>query len=340
MGTRAAGEALLAVREQEPESEAGALALAAARSLQAQGIRLDIPEEPATPIAEQDLGLRVRQIFETLPDGVGTRQLTLRMQDRYGVWYSLAGVWNDLAGLKEGLFSPSSRREWEQMQQLYQSGAVRFVEISPGYARHQLARAFALNEETGLQLPEEATRLRAWLDEGEPQAPRDPITLLDPIPDEARRGMARLIGDVLEQAGLQSWAFEPADIVDLHDEWRDAVGGHEHHAHDASGACVHEVPTELLARAAEKGIDAGLRAVLGERMKEVAIKFDLLGNRHEAVVAAAAAWQVEQEDATGEIPFFRILADRALNMLDEILEEGKDPEELRYDPMAPPPDAD
>ncbi|HEU4753925.1 MAG TPA: hypothetical protein VFU47_12525, partial [Armatimonadota bacterium] len=101
VGTRAAGDVLVEAYAAHPEGERAVLAWQGVQALQARGINVSVPEPDGVQRTVVP-AFNVREVFASLPDGVGSRSVYARAQDRYGVWQTVAVVWNDRAGVKDG----------------------------------------------------------------------------------------------------------------------------------------------------------------------------------------------------------------------------------------------
>src|SRR5688572_26720054 len=99
LGTRAAGEVLVEAFAAHPEGKRARLAWQGVEALRARGINVAVPEPGGVrAVAPQ---FQLREVWETVSDGVGSREMIARVQDRYGVWHSVVLIWNDRAGIKD-----------------------------------------------------------------------------------------------------------------------------------------------------------------------------------------------------------------------------------------------
>src|SRR5687767_3684577 len=149
LGSRAAAEALAEAWALHPDGERARLAWEGVQALQARGIQVSVPEPGG--MAKPPARLRIRELWETFPDGVGTRETVVRAQDHYGTWQALFACWNDRAGVKDTFLRPCSRREWEELRAEH-IGGLTLVPVTLEYAQWQIARARTINAESGFPL--------------------------------------------------------------------------------------------------------------------------------------------------------------------------------------------
>jgi hypothetical protein len=328
LGSRAAGDALARVYAGvEPSSPRGAAAWQGIRALQARGVAVRVrpPEELPSP---RELGrAELREVRESIADGVGTRSVFARLQDRYGVWQTVGVVWNERAGVKTGFRAPIGRNEWERIVELNEQEATRLVPVDPDYARWSVERAARLNEATGVPLD---SHLEAWHEELGPApagyVPPEGLAVLDGIPDEQRIALAARSSELKSLPDFRSWAVEPADVAPFRERLKAAAGAEgEPSARYA----------EVLAEAAGTVVSGELAELLRERLAETALKLHWLGDEDAARLAAAASWALAQGRHPGEVTLMGALVEQGITLLEDLLADGEDPEEWRYDPMQP-----
>ncbi len=329
LGTRAAGEALVQAYQAYPQGERAQLAWDGVQALRARGINVDVPAPEDRPARAPSFS--IRETLESMSDGVGSFSTYVRGQDPYGVWHTIAVVWNDRAGVKQSFIRAIGRHEWERfMAQGEQEGVV--VPRVPGdYVRWHITHARALNEKTGLVLNEDD--LAAW-DRfvGPPPdgyTPPDPLPAVAALEPDAREELTAAAADLLGVPGLQGWAVEPADVRVVWDDWT-ALDEQESSLSDEEFEARED---EILGRAAAAAVTPELREAFRDRLVDVARKQEWLGDPDARDVAAAIALQIAGDTPVEQIPFFRELARRGLEMLEEMLENDEDPEAFRFDPM-------
>lgn len=325
LGTRAAGDALVEAYAAHPEGERARLAWQGVEALRARGINVAVPEPGGVRVAVPQF--QVREYWESVPDGVGSREMIARAQDRYGVWHSIVVIWNDRAGVKQGLIGPLSQKEWREMMQDHAREEIQLAQVPPDFARWQIARARLLNEKTGFPLEKSLENWDAIV--GPPpadyEAP-DPLADLRSKSPEELKHLQGHLGCLFHMPSFKGWAIEPADCKNWWEAWN---------ALDESKSEEEQIAEvdALLAEVANHAIDPETVALYRERMIDCARKLRWLRHDHEADIAAAVALELESLERPGDHTLFRYLAGNGLEMLGEILEEGGDPEKLRYDPM-------
>jgi hypothetical protein len=303
------------------------------QALQARGIKVSVPEpEGARP---QTATYQIREIRESFPDGVGSLETLSRLQDRYGVWYTIAVVWNDRAGVKDGFLTPISRPHWEQMRRNQEEQGVDLISIPEDYARWQVARARSINAVSGFPLED---HLEPWDELFGPPAddysPPDPTVAVRELPVEEQQRLADEIEPLMAEGIFNTWAFEPADVRPFYEEYRplaDVV-----YAAGPDGepdAETYAQFKQVLSKAGAAVTTPEMNVLLRERLLDVSRKLQWAGRADDALVAAAVAVQLSQTDDPGSTTFYQELVANGFELLEEILQDGEDPEELRYDPM-------
>jgi hypothetical protein len=332
--TRAAGEILAEAYAAHPEGERGNVARVSVDALQARGIKISIPEtdtgaRPAVP------KYQIREILESLPDAVGGCETLVRLQDRYGVWSTVAVIWNDRAGVKNGFITPFSRPHWEEMVRTQRAQGVELIPVPEDYARWHVRVARDLNAKTGLELGD---HLEGWDSLfGEPAdgyTPPDPTAPVRELPEEEQRRLAAEIEVLMADGLLSSWAFEPADCLPFQERYKELA------------AQVYAVPEDqqqegpaytefqnLLSETARSILTPEMDAMFRERLRDAARKFEWQGNERNARILAAVVLELESLEDPAESQFYRELAANGFELLQEIQDDGEDPEALRYDPM-------
>lgn len=329
LGTRAAGEALAEAYAAYPEGDRGRAAWTGVQALQARGINIEVPEPEGARAATA--AFQLREVWESLPDAVGSRQTFARIQDRYGVWQVVAVVSNDRAGLKDAFVAPLGANEWRKRVEQWRGAGIMMDQVPHDYARWRVEQMRQLNAQTGLDVPEP---LAAWDEFVGP--PSESYELPDPTQRvrtksaEEKEELQGHMGCLMHAPAFQAWAIEPADVQPWREEWLKI--GDEHDPMDEEGAQALE---ELAGRIVPEVISAEVIALYRDRLLDCARKLDWWGLTHEADVAASVVVALDEGTPAGKIGFFHELVLTGLQFLDEIIADNEDPEKLRYDPMAP-----
>lgn len=325
LGSRAAGDALVEAYAAHPEGERARLAWQGVEALRGRGINVAVPEPGGVRVAVPQF--QVREYWESVSDGVGTREMIARAQDRYGVWHSVVVIWNDRAGVKDGLMGPLSQKDWREMMQDHAREEIQVAQVPPDFARWQVGRVRLLNEKTGFPLEEKLQNWDAIVGPPAPDyEPPDPLADLRGRSPEELKHLQGHLGCLFHMPAFKTWAIEPADCKGWWEAWNEL---------DESKPEAEQVAEAdaLLAQVANHAISAETVALYRERMIDTSRKLRWLRHDHEADIAAAVALELENVEQPGDHTLFRYLAGNGLEMLGEILEAGDDPEKLRYDPM-------
>lgn len=331
LGTRAAGEALAEAYGQFKDGERGRLAWEGVRALQALGIAVRVEGPENTPTEPTH---RLRETWETFPDGVGSRTVYARMQDRYGVWQTTGLIWNDRAGVKDSFRAPISRQEWDEMKLYSAREGVVLAPVPPDYSRAQVAHAITLNEQSGLAL---GTHVEVWNElvgppTAEYQSP-DPLAEVAALSADEREALLDDSDLLLARPEFQSWGVEPADVQPWFEAWTKLDADLDEETLDEEAYA--EQAEKLLAELANKIIDTTWVTLFRDRLAESALKLQWTGELQSAKLAAAVAVALGEGAEPGSLVFFRGLGDRSLEMLSDMVTEGEDPEKWRFDPLAP-----
>lgn len=333
LASRAAGDVLAEAYTAYPDGDRGKTAWQGVQALQARGIKVSVPEPDG--VRQQTPTYQLREIRESFLDGVGSSEVLMRLQDRYGVWYTCAVVWNDQAGVKDGFLTPFSRPHWEQMRRTQEQQGVDLISVPEDYARWHVVQARAINEVSGYPLTD---HLEAW-DElfgppSEGYSPPDPTATIRELPAEEQTRLADDIERLMTEGIFNTWAFEPADVQPFYERYRPladqvySVGPDEEPDPETYAAFK-----TLLSEAARAVTTPEMDARFRERLLDVARKLEWQGRAEDARVAAAVALQIEQSGDPAGTTFYQELVANGFELLEEILQDGEDPEALRYDPM-------
>lgn len=330
LGTRAAGEILAEAFHAYPEGERAKAAWQGVEALKAQGINVTVPEPAGARVIVPKY--RVRETWETWPDGVGNRETVARLQDRYGVWHALMVLWNDQAGVKDGLLQPFSRADWEELVNDELSNTV-FTQVPLEYVQWSIARARELNGVTGFPLDEHLAEWDEYV--GAPPAeyaPPDPLEAVRSLPPDQLTELRQALPDVLQGEGFGAWAVEPADVRPWFEEWQKIA---EEEPEDQD---------ELLAkldglgqRVAAEIVTPEMVTLFRHRLVDIARKCAWDDTAEDGEVLSAAALDLDTNPDAHSSPLFRELVINSMEMLDLMVEDGVDPEAERFDPMQPVP---
>jgi hypothetical protein len=328
-GTRAAADVLAEVQAAvsgEPRQQA---VRDAAKAFRARSIQVSVSEPEAPRSARPRL--IVREAAVSMPDGVGSRSVAVRLQDVHGVWHALLVIWNDRAGVKDGFLRPLSRKEWEDLQARPDvSRGPRYLSCEPDYVRWMIQRARELNAVTGFPL---GMSLVDWDELVGPVS----TDYIPPDPCAAQRSDPELHGRSLEQGArlydeleLRSWFLEAADCVNWAERWLVLQLAHRNRSTPEDSE---KKIRELVALAVDDRVDQEHAKLYRERMTELARGWEWLGRPRPAGLAAAVALALEQGIRPAEIPFFPALMERTLFAVSEMLRSGQDIERTRYRPL-------
>jgi hypothetical protein len=327
--SRAAGDVLVEAFAAYPDGDRARLAWEGVQALQAQGINVSVPEPDG--VRRVVPAFELREMWETAADGVGSRSAHARGQDRYGVWQTVMVVWNDRAGVKDGFVAAISRREWEEVLKEERGQGIVVLQVPPDYTRWQIARARALNARSGFPLED---HLEAW-DQfvgpaPEEYQPPDPLEAVRKLSAEERAELAEATEELWDIPALQNWSLEPADCRPWLEEWTAVM--------DDESLSDEEFELRmdaLLRRAVRELVTSDTAALYRERLLDTSRKLTWLKQEAEAGLVAAVALAIEEAPGPEHARFFRDLADNGLSMLQEMVEDGEDPDRWRYDPLRP-----
>jgi len=311
-----------------PEGERARIAWEGVQALQALGINVSVPQPDG--VRRTVPLFQLRETWEAVPDGVGSRATYARGQDRYGVWLSIALEWNDQAGVKDGFTRPFSRQEWQEFHRHNTDEGIVLVQVPPDYARWQIDYARRINQKSGFPLED---HLEDW-DElvgppPEDYQPPDPLSRLRALPPERLAELEESVDVLFEHPPFEAWGLEPADLQPWFAEWQQLMN--------------EEIPDDvfsgrreaLLRGIVREKVTPAMAELYHDRLLDAARKFESLDWQDQRDLAATVVLQMETGLEPPEIPFFQELAENGLSMLEEMLEGGEDPEGLRYDPMRP-----
>jgi hypothetical protein len=311
LGTRAAGDVLAEVYQAHPEAERGRRVQDAARSLQALGIRVAVPEPERAPLAPH---YTLRSTHITTVDSVGSCSVVARLQDDYGVWHAIFVLCNDEQGIMDGFLRPFSNHEWTERLERGEDRRAAPVECPSDYARWMVARRRDRSAEVGTSLKE---YLREWdTYVGPPPAdytPPDPVESFRALPDEERLNAANEAASLFGEREVETWFLDAAEPDPWLRRWQEAQlrlsGNEENEAHTTA-------LYDVLQKAAEEWIPETDRARWNERLVHLSRYYTWRGERTHARRAASVAEALAIGKQYAEIPFFVELVQRTLYVAD------------------------
>jgi hypothetical protein len=219
-----------------------------------------------------------------------------------------------------------SQKEWRAMLEDHAREEIQIAELPPDFARWQIGRVRLLNERSGFPLKDMSNWDTIIGPAPEGYQPPDPLAAVQALPADELKHLQEHLGCLFHMPAFKTWGSEPADVKPWWDEWNalDEDKPEEEQIAEADA---------LLARIANELITPETVALYRERLLDTAIKLRFLRHEHEADIAAAVVLQIQDVKKPGDYTVFRYLAGNSLEMLSDLLENGEDPEKLRYDPM-------
>ncbi len=259
------------------------------------------PPPPAAP-AEPPL-----QAYATALDGHGERAVWLpRNLPGKGIEIAQAVV-SDERGLLELQVGLLGRKEWRAfVKGLLERGAEMGVgEIDRGEAHALIASARARNEVTGQRVPEGAD---LWLGPLGPAPPLpEPAARLPALSAEAERAALEASGALHELPLLRSWLADEETLRRVAARL-DEIEVSPLYLDERQRA---EQLVRTVADAVDAYFDPARRALLSTRLLSVAEHLERRGDPASARAAAAAARALAAGTPAREIPFARLLIEKA-----------------------------
>jgi hypothetical protein len=274
--------------------------------MKSRGVSVPEPPRPPAPApaAPQDAPLAS---YATAVDGQGERAVWMaRAIPGKGVEIAQA-VLSDERGLLELQLGVLGRKEWRALAKgLVEKGAAMGVsEIDRGRAAALLAAARALNDRSGQRVPERAD---LWLAQLGPVPPLpDPAAAFPPLPPEEERDALAASGKLHDLALLKPWLADEAFLREVAAKL-DEILVSPLYVDEAQRAAQ---LARAVSDAVERYFDAGRRAILSSRLLSVAEHLLHRGEPAHAAAAAAAARALAGVTPAAEIPFARLLVEKA-----------------------------
>jgi hypothetical protein len=303
----AAGRAdLLAALAGHPGKEVVKEAKRGLHLLRTRGV--SVPELPAPPApapapapAEPPL-----PAFASAPDGRGERAVWMaRNVPGKGIEICQAVI-SDERGLVEAHVGLLGRKEWRAFAgSLVERGAAMAVAEVPAARAHALvADARALNETTGERVPEGAD---LWLARLGPLARAEPEPEPGPLPPGEEAEALLASADLHQLPLLRGWLADEAHLRATAARL-DEVAASPLYLDERQRA---EQAARVVAEAVESWLDPGRRALLARRLHAVARHLLDRNQPGHARAAAAAARALAAGTPGREIPFARLLLEKA-----------------------------
>lgn len=329
-GTRAAGDVLVEAYQAHPGGERARIARQGALALQARGIHVAVPEEdePEAP------RLVLRETLVSAPDGVGSRSVAARLQDAYGVWYTILVLWNDQVGIKDGFMRPVSRQEWAERMERVAGRGLSWTPCPTDFARWQIAQAREINARSDYPLKDYLHDWDQWV--GPPPEgyrPPDPAEALRSVGEEERSGLLTHSQDLFEVPDARRWFLEAADLKEWSHRWLELQT--RFRLRGETEALKQEILT-LIQGAADSVIDEEQQRLYRERLVDLSRVLEWRqpapGTAQAARHAAAAAAAIDEGMPPRDHAFFIALVQRSLTVAESMIRSGEDPERSRYRP--------
>lgn len=311
LGTRAAGDVLTEVYQAHPETERGRRVQEAARSLQAVGIRVAVPEPDRTPAVPH---YTLRSTHITSVDSVGSCSVVARLQDDYGVWHAVFVLCNDEEGILDGFIRPFSNHEWTERLERGDDRRAAPVECPREYACWMVAQRRALNTKSGKPLKE---YLREWetLVGAAPEGYAPPALLpsFRELPEADQLGALNEAASLFKEREVETWFLDATSPEPWLRRWLEA----QRRISNAKEQDAHaDELYAVLQRAAEEWIPETDRVRWRERLEHLSRYYTWRGERAQARHAAAVTDALEKGTPYAEIPFFVELVQRTLYVAD------------------------
>jgi hypothetical protein len=275
--------------------------------LKSRGVAVPEPPRPAPPPAPAAPQEAPLASYATAVDGHGERAVWIpRAVPGKGVEIAQA-VLSDERGILELQIGVVGRKEWRALAKgLVEKGAAMGVsEIERGLAAALVLAARTLNDRSGQRVPERAD---LWLAQLGPAAPLpDPAAAFPPLaPDEERDALAAS-GELHDLPLLAPWLADEMFLREVATRL-DEIAVSPLYVDEAQRAAQ---MARTVSDAVDRYFDAGRRATLSARLLSVAEHLLAHGDPAHARAAAAAARALARETPAGEIPFARLLVEKA-----------------------------
>jgi hypothetical protein len=317
-GTRAAADVLVEVHDKKADTDRAQLAAAGAAALQAMGISIAIGGEAQVEAAPR---LTLRETLVSAPDGVGSRSVTARLQDQYGVWHSIFVLWNDQAGIRDGFLRQMSRAEWAERQERAEERGLGWVPCPTDYARWQVAQGVAVSAALGEDVESHVVDFHrevglAAADYTPPTPWEDPAAL----PEDEYQALLNGAGCLIGHTEAGRWFLEAADCEG---EARrlGALWGADHFE-----AALDPVLRDAVAALMTPPVLDTYRSRLEDLARVCAWRAD----PGHARLAAVAAFAIAKGTPPQEIDFCRRLVVASLKVTLSLLARGEDLEKHRW----------
>lgn len=274
--------------------------------LKTRGVAVPEPPRPAAPApaAATEPPLAA---FATAIDGHGERAVWLpRAVPGKGIEVAQAVI-SDERGLLELQLGALGRKEWRAFAKdvLARGASMGVGELDRGRAHALVVAARARNEVTGQRVPDGTD---VWLAQLGPAAPpEDPAVRFPPLADEDERAALRASGLLHDLPLLRSWLADEGYLRQLAARL-DEVAVSPLFLDERQRS---DQMQRLVADAAAAYLDAPRRAQLSARLLEVAAHLADRGDAAHAQSAAAAARALRAGRPAEEIPFARLLVEKA-----------------------------
>lgn len=274
--------------------------------LRARGVAVPEPPRlappPPAPAPEPNLPAHA-----TALDGHGERAVWLpRNVPGKGIEVAQAVV-SDERGLLELQIGLLGRKEWRAfVKGLLERGAPMGIgELDRGEAHAIVAAARALNETTGQRVPEGAD---LWLAPLGPAAPvADPAARFPPLPEDEERAALAASAALHELPLLRGWLADE-EYLRRTAARLDEIAVSPLYLDERQRA---DQVARTVADAVDAYLDTGRRARLSARLFSIADHLDRRGDPGSARSAAAAARALAGGVPAREIPFARLLVEKA-----------------------------
>lgn len=304
----AAGRAdVLAVLASHPGKDVAKEAKRGLHVLKSRGVAVPEPARPASAPAPGAAPEPPLPAYASAVDGRGERAFWLpRAVPGKGIEVAQAVV-SDERGLLELQLGVLGRKEWRAFAKeiLGRGAAMGVGEVPREKALSAVVAARALNDACGQRVPDGAD---LWLAQLGPAAPPDDLAPRYPaLPEEEERAARAASAELHDLPLLRGWMAEEPYLRAVATKL-DEIAVSPLYLDDRQRA---EQMDRVVADAVDGYLDAPRRARLAARLLAVAEHLDARGDPAHARAAAAAARALSAGLPAREIPFARLLVEKA-----------------------------
>jgi hypothetical protein len=280
--------------------------------LRAVGVELPRAAPGRTAAPAGRASAQIVEVLATMPDGSGSRVISMIAERSLGGIYSVFMILSDTAGMKSGEVRDTTRKRYrERLDDWKEQLALPWAELPVSYTKQLIGEALDLNRESGTVVPRDFQVYRQAL--GDPVAPFERGLVYGEISSAEITFSPDLLEhspSLLDEEEFLGWFFDPEEIRPFATELEQARRSQI----VLAGTGQAERERRIQERALKAVMTPIARRGLKRRLEEAAYVLLRNDRPRQARLAVAAALPLGTE-TTSNHPFLQEMLERSFELL-------------------------